>query len=221
MGGSRDLVEPPVAQARDAPVIDGRKQRSPLLARQSTNLEDVGKIGGEPPGYLELVVFTGVSGSGKTTVGSLLAERLGWPFADGDSFHSAASVAKMRTGQPLTDEDRRPWLDAIAAWMDVRIAAGQSAVVACSALKRAYRAVLLDGRPAARMVFLQVSRGQDADRLTSRHGHFFPPKLLDSQFAALEMPQDSERIVVLPVRGSAADVVADIIKRLGLRTSQH
>ncbi len=168
-----------------------------------------------------IVILAGVSGSGKTTVGSLLAERLGWPFADGDSFHSAASVAKMRTGQPLTDEDRRPWLDAIAAWMDVRIAAGQSAVVACSALKRAYRAVLLDGRPAARMVFLQVSRGQDADRLTSRHGHFFPPKLLDSQFAALEMPQDSERIVVLPVRGSAADVVADIIKRLGLRTSQH
>ncbi|HLQ55655.1 MAG TPA: gluconokinase [Streptosporangiaceae bacterium] len=168
-----------------------------------------------------IVILAGVSGSGKTTVGSLLAERLGWPFADGDSFHSAASVAKMRTGQPLTDEDRRPWLDAIAAWMDVRIAAGQSAVVACSALKRAYRAVLLDGRPAARMVFLQVSRGQAADRLTSRHGHFFSPKLIDSQFAALEMPQDSERIVVLSVRGSAADVAAEIIKRLGLRTSQH
>jgi gluconokinase len=158
----------------------------------------------------------GVSGSGKTTVGMLLAQRLGWPFADGDSFHSAANVAKMRAGQPLTNADRRPWLDAIAAWMDERIAAGQSAVVACSALRRAYRAVLLDGRPAARMVFLQVSHDEDAGRLTSRHGHFFPPKLLDSQFAALEMPQDSERIVVLPVRGSATQVAAEITERLGL-----
>jgi gluconokinase len=167
-----------------------------------------------------IVVVAGISGSGKTTVGALLAARLGWPFADGDSFHSASNVAKMRSGHPLTDEDRRPWLDAIAAWMDERIAAGQSAVVACSALKRAYRAVLLDGRPAARMVFLQVSHDQDAGRLKSRHGHFFPPELLDSQFAALEMPQDSERIVVLAVRGSAADVAADIMERLGLTASQ-
>jgi gluconokinase len=163
-----------------------------------------------------IVLLAGVSGSGKTTVGILLAERLGWTFADGDSFHSAANVARMRAGQPLTDEDRWPWLGAIAAWMDERIAAGQSAVVACSALRRAYRDVLLDGRPAARMIFLQVSHDQDASRLTARQGHFFPAKLLDSQFAALEMPQDSERILLLTARGSPADVVADVVAALGL-----
>jgi carbohydrate kinase (thermoresistant glucokinase family) len=102
--------------------------------------------------------------------------------------------------------------------MDERIAAGQSAVVACSALRRAYRDALLDGRPSARMVFLQVSRDQDAGRLTARQGHFFPAGLLDSQFAALEMPQDSERILVLNAQRSPADVVADIVAALGLGT---
>ena len=163
-----------------------------------------------------IVLLAGVSGSGKSTVGSLLAQRLGWPFADGDSFHTAVNVAKMRAGQPLTDEDRWPWLEAIAAWMDKQIAAGQSAVVACSALRRAYRDVLLDGRPAARMVFLQLSHEEDVARLTARHGHFFPSKLLDSQFAAMEMPQDSERILVLTAQRSPADVVAEIVRRLGL-----
>jgi len=163
-----------------------------------------------------IVLVAGVSGSGKTTVGTLLAARLGWPFADGDSFHPAANVAKMRAGQPLTDSDRRPWLAAIGAWMDERIAAGQSAVVACSALKRSYRAALLAGRPAARMVFLQVSHDQDAARLAARQAHFFPAKLLDSQFAALEVPQDPEPILVVPARAAPADVVAEIIRRLGL-----
>ena len=163
-----------------------------------------------------IVLLAGVSGSGKTTVGRLLAGRLGWTFADGDSFHSAANVARMRAGQPLTDEDRWPWLGAIAAWMDERITAGQPAVVACSALRRAYRAVLLDGRPAARMVFLQVSHDQDAGRLTGRRGHFFPAELLDSQYAALEMPQDPERILVLNAQGRPDGVVADIVVALGL-----
>ena len=163
-----------------------------------------------------IALLAGVSRSGKSTVGSMLAKRLGWPFADGDSFHTAVNVAKMRAGQPLTDDDRWPWLEAIAAWMDKQIAAGQSAVVACSALRRAYRDVLLDGRPAARMVFLQVSHDQDVARLTARQGHFFPSKLLESQFAAMEMPQDSERILVLTAQQSPADVVAEIIRRLGL-----
>jgi len=168
-----------------------------------------------------IVLIAGVSGSGKTTVGSLLAERLGWPFADADSFHSAASVAKMRAGLPLADEDRWPWLESIAAWMDEQIAAGQSAVVTCSAIRRAYRDMLLAGRPAVRMVFLQVSQDQGADRLTARRGHFFPAKLLDSQFATLEMPQDSERAIVLTARGNPADVVADILAALGLAAGQH
>jgi carbohydrate kinase (thermoresistant glucokinase family) len=94
-----------------------------------------------------IVVVAGVSGSGKTTVGTLLAERLGWIFADGDGFHPAASVARMRAGLPLTDDDREPWLAAITAWMDQQIAAGRSAVIACSALRRAYRARLLGSGP--------------------------------------------------------------------------
>ena len=105
-----------------------------------------------------IVIVAGVSGSGKTTVGALLAGRLGWRFADADDFHPAANVAKMRAGIPLTDTDRWPWLRAIAAWMDESIGQGEDAVLACSALKRSYRDELLDGRPAARMVFLAPDR---------------------------------------------------------------
>jgi gluconokinase len=110
-----------------------------------------------------ILIVAGVAGSGKTTVGALLAGRLRWRFADADTFHSEANVAKMRAGIPLTDEDRQPWLRAVTAWMDERIADGQSGVITCSALKRAYRAELLDGRPAATMVFLMVS-GDGAGR---------------------------------------------------------
>jgi gluconokinase len=163
-----------------------------------------------------IVVIAGVSGSGKSTVGGLLAGRLGWPFADGDAFHPAANLAKMRAGIPLSDADRGPWLAAIGAWMDERTGAGQSAVVACSALRRAYRDALLGGRPDARMVFLAVSHDEDAARLTARQGHFFPAALLDSQFAALEMPEDFERVTLLPADDDPATLVGEIIDRLGI-----
>ena len=139
-----------------------------------------------------IVVVAGVSGSGKTTVGTLLAARLGWTFADGDGFHPAANVARMRAGLPLTDADREPWLAAITAWMDQQTAAGRSAVIACSALRRAYRARLLGGLPAARMVFLLISRDEGETRLAARAGHFFPAALLDSQLETLEPPQPDE-----------------------------
>lgn len=164
-----------------------------------------------------IVIVAGVSGSGKTTVGSMLAGRLGWRFADADAFHPAANIAKMRAGVPLTDEDRRPWLQAIGAWMDERIEAGESAVVTCSALKRAYRDALLDGRPQGRLVFLAVDRDLVARRLTARHGHFFPLQLLDSQFAALEPVGPGERAVSIVPADDPAQTVADIIAvfRLG------
>ena len=112
----------------------------------------------EPAGWREartvIVILAGVSGSGKTTIGELLAQRLGWPFTDGDRLHPAANIAKMASGHPLTDKDREPWLAAIGASMDERIAAGQSALVACSDLKRRYSAVLLNGRHEARIAFL-------------------------------------------------------------------
>jgi len=117
-----------------------------------------------------IVIVAGVAGSGKTTVGAMLAGRLGWEFADADDFHPAANIAKMHAGIPLTDEDRWPWLRAIAAWMDERIAREESAVVGCSALRRSYRDLLLDGRPEARMIFLAT----DVDVLTRSSRYCFP-----------------------------------------------
>jgi carbohydrate kinase (thermoresistant glucokinase family) len=161
-----------------------------------------------------IVIVAGVSGSGKSTVGALLAGLLHWRFADADSFHPEANIAKMRAGVPLTDEDRAPWLRAITDWMDARIAAGESAVLACSALKRAYRDRILSGRPTAVMIFLQVSRDVLARRLTTRHDHFFPEKLLDSQLETLEPPMPDERVHTVVVEGDAGQTAVKIIALL-------
>jgi gluconokinase len=164
-----------------------------------------------------IVIVAGVAGSGKSTIGSLLAWELGWDFEDGDDLHSAASIAKMKAGQPLTDEDRRPWLGAVATWIDERAAAGRSGVIACSALKRSYRDQLLDGRPELRMVFLEVvDRETLVARLQGRHGHFFHSELLDSQLAAVEPPLPAERVIVVDDDNPPAEVVREIIRRLGL-----
>jgi gluconokinase len=161
-----------------------------------------------------IVVLAGVSGSGKSTVGPLLAERLNGTFADGDAFHPATNVAKMRAGLPLTDADREPWLRAIEAWVDQRISAGQTAVLACSALRRGFRDALRAGRPRVRLVLLNVSREVAAARLAARHGHFFPDSLLDSQFRALEPPAPAEPVLIVDADQPAALVVADIIAGL-------
>ncbi len=166
-----------------------------------------------------IVLMGGVSGSGKTTVGILLAKRLNWLFADGDSFHPAANIAKMRSGIPLTDTDRWPWLRIIARWMDERIAAGESAVVPCSLLKRSYRDLLLTGRPAARVVFLNADRDVLHARLAARHGHFFSVQLLDSQFADLEPPQPAESALVLDATKTPVQLADEITARLGLAAS--
>src|SRR5258708_5557518 len=121
-----------------------------------------------------VIIVMGVSGSGKTTVASQLARRLHWRFAEADSFHASASIAKMRDGIPLTDEDRRPWLDAIGAWMDSMRAAGERCVVACSALKRAYRARLAAGHGDVRFVYLKGDYGLIASRSSGRTGHYMP-----------------------------------------------
>lgn len=162
-----------------------------------------------------ILIVAGVAGSGKTTVGALLAGRLRWRFADADTFHPEANVAKMRAGIPLTDEDRQPWLRAVEDWIDARIADGQSGVITCSALKRAYRAELLDGRPAATMVFLMATREVLDRRLLARPGHFFPEKLLDSQLAALEPPApDEHQVQTVLAEGDAAQTAAQIIAAL-------
>jgi gluconokinase len=167
-----------------------------------------------------ILVVAGVAGSGKTTVGLQLARRLRWTFADGDSFHPAANIAKMRAGLPLTDADRKPWLAAITSWMDDIIATRQSAVLACSALKRSYRDELLGGRGDAVMVFLMISQEQDEARVLTRRGHFFAEPLLASQYAALEPPDPGEKRVYQVPAGDwpPGQLAADIIALLGLRS---
>lgn len=157
----------------------------------------------------------GVSGSGKTTVGAMLAGRLGWRYAEADSFHPAANIEKMAAGHPLTDEDRRPWLAAIAQWIDAEVATGEPAVVTCSALKRAYRDQLHADRPQVGLVFLQGSRDLIATRLAARQGHFFTAAMLDSQFAALEEPTPDEGALIVSIAGSPAEIVEDILTALG------
>lgn len=165
-----------------------------------------------------IVLVSGVSASGKSTVGEALAKRLGWVFEDGDALHPAANIAKMRAGIPLTDSDRWPWLEAIGAWVDTRITAGEPAVVACSALKRSYRDLLRRGRPQMHIVSLQVSRDVLAARLKSRHGHFFRASLLDSQLASFEPPGPAEHTLVVDGAAPVPGIVEEIVQRLGLTT---
>jgi gluconokinase len=156
----------------------------------------------------------GVSGSGKSTVGRLLAERLGREYAEADDFHPEGNLAKMAAGQPLDDADRWPWLHTIAAWIDERHATGRPAVITCSALKRSYRELLTAGRPAVRLVYLRGSRELIAARLAERTGHFFPQKLLDSQFDALEEPGTDEAPVVVEVEVGPERIVRQVLREL-------
>jgi carbohydrate kinase (thermoresistant glucokinase family) len=160
------------------------------------------------------LVVMGVAGSGKSTIGEALSQRLGWRYEDGDSFHPAANVAKMSAGQPLTDDDRWPWLKAIAAEIERCRQAGQHIIIACSALKRAYRDILVHGRDDVRMVYLIGSHDLIADRLGHRKGHFMPPGLLDSQFATLEPPSPDERPISVSIDAPVDVIVDDIVQQL-------
>ncbi|MGE5292318.1 MAG: gluconokinase [Micromonosporaceae bacterium] len=156
----------------------------------------------------------GVSGSGKSTVGAMLAGRLGWAYAEADDFHPAANVTKMHAGIPLTDDDRWPWLRAIAEWMDAQAAADEPAVVACSALKRRYRDFLRAGRPYIRLIYLNGDKDLIARRMAARHGHFFPARLLDSQFNELEPPQPGEHALTVSASAAPGQIVGEILKEL-------
>jgi gluconokinase len=166
------------------------------------------------------VIVAGVSGCGKSTVGELLAERLGWQFIDGDSLHPGANIAKMAHGEPLTDADRAPWLRLIGERIDAEEAAGRQSVVACSALKRRYRSELLGGRPDVWMAFLIVDYDVVYERLAARRGHFFDARLIGTQFAALELPDPGEsRVVPVRVRDQPDQTVGEIMRELGLVAS--
>ena len=164
------------------------------------------------------LVVMGVSGSGKSTIADKLAARIGWSYEDGDKFHPASNVAKMKAGHPLTDEDRWPWLRAIAAEIDRAGAAGEHLVIACSALKRVYRDILVHGRSDVRIVFLNGTQQLIADRLAKRKGHFMPPDLLPSQFRALEPPTPDENPITVSIDASVEAIVDDIVQQIGARS---
>ncbi|TDC58083.1 gluconokinase [Actinomadura sp. KC345] len=168
-----------------------------------------------------VVLIAGVSGSGKTTIGTKLAERLGWDYAEADEFHSEANIEKMRSGHPLTDADRLPWLTSIAAWIDDRLRTDRPGVVSCSALKRKYRDILAGDREAVATVLLDGDRDTIAARMKARKGHFFSATLLDTQFADLELPAPDEDVVTAPITGTPDETVAHILASLHLAPRRH
>jgi gluconokinase len=161
-----------------------------------------------------IVVAMGVSGSGKTTIGSLLADALGWHFQEGDALHPPENVAKMSAGVPLSDADRLPWLRKIAEVIDGWRALGESGVVTCSALKRSYRDIIIGDRPGVRLLYLKGSPDLIRRRMAARHGHFMPTTLLDSQFSILEEPSPDENPIVVDIGGEPQEIAREIACRL-------
>jgi ribose 5-phosphate isomerase A len=166
---------------------------------------------GRPP----ILVVMGVSGSGKSTIAEELSARLGWPFEEGDSLHPESNIAKMHAGIPLTDADRLPWLEHVAAWIDDQRASKQPGIISCSALKRTYRQIVIGDRPEVRLVYLRGGLDLIAGHLAGRHGHFMPPELLRSQIDSLEEPDPSEDPLTVDLSGPPAQVADEIIRLLG------
>lgn len=162
------------------------------------------------------LVVMGVSGCGKSTTGAALAARLGWDLIEGDSFHPPANVARMKAGHPLNDDDRRPWLEALAAELAAREAAGRHAVLCCSALRRSYREILRKGAPGVWFVHVHGPRELLEERLGTREGHFFPPALLQSQLDTLEPLGPDEDGIVIDLALPVARQVDEILRRLDL-----
>ncbi len=167
-------------------------------------------------GTHQAVVVMGVSGSGKSTVGALLAKRLGWEMTEGDSLHPPANVEKMRRGIPLDDADRAPWLDRIGEQLKAWGSADRSGVVTCSALKRAYRERILAARPDARFVYLKASEAVIASRVSARHHEYMPASLLHSQFTTLEEPLPGEPVITVDADDQPELETQKIIDALGL-----
>lgn len=166
---------------------------------------------GSPP----ILVIMGISGSGKSTIAEELAGRLGWPFEEGDALHPDTNIAKMHAGIPLTDADRQPWLERVAAWIDGQRVKKQPGIITCSALKRAYRQIIIGDRPEVRLVYLRGGRDLVAEHLAGRHGHFMPAALLRSQIDTLEEPDPSEDPLTVDAGAPAPQVADEIIRLLG------
>ena len=171
-----------------------------------------------PSNNVSAIVVMGVSGTGKSTIASMLAQRLHWVYEDADWFHPKSNIEKMHHGEPLNDEDRWPWLRAIAEWIDATRSAGGHGVVACSALKRAYRDILIGNRRDVRLVFLKGDRDLIARRIAARADHFMPSTLLESQFATLQEPQADERPIVVTIVPHPCEIVEAIVSELGVES---
>ncbi|MFD1210611.1 gluconokinase [Arthrobacter sp. GCM10027362] len=171
----------------------------------------------QPAPQAQVLVLMGVTGCGKSTVAALLAGVLRWEFEEGDALHPRSNVEKMASGHPLTDEDRRPWLEKVAGWIEARLDAGTNGVITCSALKRSYRDIL--NRRGAGVVFVYLRGSQEtiAARLAVRRGHFMPPALLASQFEALEEPQPDEPHLTVDVGPTPQVIAGNIIEALKLK----
>ena len=161
-----------------------------------------------------VLLLMGVSGSGKSTVALELHRVLGWPFQEGDDLHPPSNVEKMRSGHPLDDADRLPWLRAVARWIDDRLAAHEPGIITCSNLKRAYRQITIGSRQGVRLVFLTDDEHVIHARIVQRQHHYMPPVLLRSQFETLEEPGEDEHPVVVTVHGSIAETVTELLQRL-------
>jgi carbohydrate kinase (thermoresistant glucokinase family) len=168
-----------------------------------------------------ILIITGISGSGKTTIATALAQLLGWPFKEGDDLHPASNITKMHSGHPLDDRDRWPWLEKLADWIDGWRQVGNSGVITCSALKRSYRNFLTSGRPEVRIVYLHGDRAVIAARLAARKGHFMPASILDSQIATLEEPDADEDPIRVDVGRLVEDIVAEIVNKLAPSLSEN
>lgn len=163
-----------------------------------------------------VLVMMGVSGAGKSTVGKLLAERLGWTFEEGDQLHPLANVEKMAAGIPLTDEDRWPWLARIADWIDGQLDTGSNGVITCSALKHSYRALINRRGTGVEFVYLAVGRSELEERVSHREDHFMPASLLQSQLETLEPPTETEPAIRVDAAPDATLVVDRLLRDLGL-----
>lgn len=163
------------------------------------------------------IVVMGISGSGKTTIATRLAEELGWVFAEADEFHSASNIEKMSAGTPLTDDDRRPWLASMKAWLSEQAQSGRSTVVTCSALRRSYRDILTQAEGTTSFVHLVGDPALIRERMKTRSGHFMPESLLPSQLSTLEPLEPDEPGVKIENVGAPESVTAEVIARLDLR----
>jgi carbohydrate kinase (thermoresistant glucokinase family) len=164
-----------------------------------------------------VLIIMGVSGCGKTTIAELLSHELGWDYRDGDEFHPKSNVKKMHSGTPLTDDDRWPWLRAIAAWIDEKRNAGEHAIVTCSALKKSYRDILIGPRKDVGLIFLKGDEELIAQRLSKRHGHFMPKGLLRSQFQTLQEPGPDEHPITVSIEPTPDEITAAIMEKLNER----